>query len=77
MAAYGNNNITGNPTFKNTGAAPFALAAGSPCINTGTNVTTWMVGKVDLLGNPRMLSSRVDMGAYEFVPPLGTMIRLQ
>jgi|GEM_PF-478021 len=33
---YGANNIEGNPLFKGTGAHPYQLQAGSPCIDAGT-----------------------------------------
>lgn len=33
---YGTNNIEGNPLFKETGAHPYQLQAGSPCIDAGT-----------------------------------------
>jgi len=77
VAAYGSNNVTGDPKLKNKGTTPFALAAGSPCINTGTNVNSWMVGAIDMAGNPRIIGGRVEMGAYEYVPPLGTMVQIK
>ncbi len=61
-------NTTNNPLFANFAAHDFRLTAGSPCFNTGTN-QTWMIGTVDLDGNPRIdrLIGQVDMGCYEYV----------
>jgi parallel beta-helix repeat protein len=44
----------------------FHLAPGSSAIDTGTNDTEPPLQAVDLDGNPRIISDRVDMGAYEF-----------
>ncbi len=66
-------NITNNPLFANAAGGNYRLTSGSPCINTGTD-QNWMVGAVDLDGNPRIVGSTVDMGAYEYPPPLGTLI---
>ncbi len=47
---------------------PYALAADSPCINTGTLELPYGVElpAYDLAGNPRVMGSNIDMGAYEF-----------
>jgi hypothetical protein len=39
----------------------------SPCINTGNNTAISDDITTDLDGNPRIIESQVDMGAYEFV----------
>lgn len=57
----GGGNTNGNPLFVNG----FCLAAGSPCIDRGTN-QSWMVGAIDLAGIPRIINGSVDMGAYEY-----------
>jgi hypothetical protein len=51
-----------NPLFVNS-TSDFQLSAGSPAINTGTN--TYASG-TDLLGNPRIYNTIVDMGPYEY-----------
>ena len=38
--------------------------ADSPCRNAGVN-EDWMVGACGLLGRPRIVNSRVDIGCYE------------
>lgn len=60
----GSENITSDPSFLNAGAGNYRLAAGSPCINAGTN-QDWMTNSVDLDGLARIVQGRVDMGAYE------------
>ncbi|MCK5853071.1 hypothetical protein KAH27_08600, partial [bacterium] len=59
--------ITNNPEFANADAGNYQLLFSSPCINSGTNMD-WMISTTDLDGNPRIIGTTVDMGAYEFVP---------
>ena len=68
-----NGNITGDPLFVDPLNRDFRLSAGSPCENQGLN-QGWMALATDLAGNPRIRCARVEMGAYEIVPPLGTMV---
>jgi hypothetical protein len=62
-------NISNDPEFVNGATGNYRLAESSPCINAGTN--TYVTWNTDLDGNPRVYGSRVDMGAYEFVPEPG------
>jgi len=57
-------NITNSPLFVNFAANKLRLASTSPCINSGNNAG--VSGPTDLDGNPRIVSSTVDMGAFEF-----------
>jgi hypothetical protein len=41
------------------------LRSGSPAINTGSNAAVPTGTTTDLAGNPRLVGSRVDLGAYE------------
>ncbi len=50
------------------------LAAGSPSIDAGNNAALPPTVVVDLDGNPRIAGGSVDMGPYEFVPPLPRML---
>ncbi len=70
-------NITGvDPLFNDApdhSGAPFTLGdyrlqAGSPVIDAGNNAlyTGDLVANKDLIGNPRLTGSAIDMGAYEF-----------
>ena len=63
-AVDGMGNITNNPVLKNLAGGDYRLRMTSPCVNTGTN-QSWMTGAADLEGNPRILKTIVDMGAYE------------
>ena len=56
-SGYGTNHVAGN----------YALAKGSPCIDTGTN-QSWMATALDFANKGR-LNGIVDMGAYEYYPP--------
>jgi len=69
-------NITNNPIFAAFAEGNYRLTSRSPCVNTGTN-RDWMTGAVDRDGEPRLVGTTVDMGAYEFPPPLGTVIIVQ
>lgn len=59
----GAGNIAGDPLFVNAASNNFRLQVGSPSLDAGTN--SQVVGSTDLDGNPRILGTRVDMGAYE------------
>jgi parallel beta-helix repeat protein len=67
----------------------YHLLADSPCIDAGSNVTlpadvadldgdgdTEEPIPIDLDGNPRVINGRVDMGAYEYSPPIPADIRI-
>jgi hypothetical protein len=73
----GDNNTTNgcisvDPLFVNTNAADYRLTKFSSCVNAGIN-QAWMVNALDLDGNPRIKSGKVDMGAYECQSVGGTM----
>ncbi len=51
------------PLFVNAETGDYREAAGSPTIDAGIND---QVGPLDLAGNPRILGSAPDIGAYEF-----------
>ena len=61
----GNNNIIGeNPLF--VGNGDYSLQENSPAIDNGNNLFLPVEITKDLLGNPRISNTAVDMGAYEF-----------
>jgi hypothetical protein len=62
-AASGTSNITPAPAFVNLAGGDFHLQIGSPCIDTGLNGLAETPNDLD--GNPRIVDSTVDMGAYE------------
>ena len=59
------------PKFKNSATGDYQILAGSPAIDTGTNLLTG-IGIKDLAGNTRIVDGRktgnlvIDMGAYEY-----------
>ena len=70
---YDTGNITNAPLFADESTGDYRLTSPSPCVNTGV-ARAWMTGAVDLDGNPRLVGTTVDMGAYELPPPAGTCI---
>ena len=74
-AVGGMGNITNNPGLKNLAGGDYHLRMTSPCVNAGTN-QLWMTGAVDLDGNPRILKTIVDMGAYETRLWQGTIFKI-
>ncbi len=69
--------VTNEPLFVDSVNDNYRLKNGSPCINKGTNMT-WAtaVGATDLGGDPRIIRHIIDMGAYEWHPPKGTVFSL-
>ncbi len=63
VGGSGNNISNVDPLFVNAGAGNYRLQNASPAINTG--VVTSSTAAVDLAGNPRVVGSTVDRGAYE------------
>ncbi|MEO6690512.1 MAG: choice-of-anchor Q domain-containing protein, partial [Dokdonella sp.] len=59
----GSNIANSDPLFVNAGAGNYRLQNASPAINTG--VSSSSMADIDLAGNPRVVGSTVDMGAYE------------
>ncbi len=57
-------NITNAPLFVNPAGGDLRLQSNSPCINSGFH--SFVSEPTDLDGNPRIVSSTVDIGAYEY-----------
>jgi hypothetical protein len=57
-------NFTAAPLFVDRAGANFRLQSNSPCIDAGNN--SYVVATADLDGRPRIVGSRVDIGAYEY-----------
>ena len=66
-------NINGDPLFVDFSLRDYQLFAGSPCVDAGRD-RAWMLDALDLIGNARIERLRVDMGAFENVPPPGTIL---
>jgi hypothetical protein len=54
-----------DPRYVSLTTPDFHVAAGSPAVNTGTNLGTTVVGTVDFAGNSRVQGTNIDIGAYE------------
>jgi len=59
-------NISADPLFLDP-AKNFHLGTGSPAIDAGSNSAPYLPG-TDYDGNPRIVNSTVEMGAYEYFP---------
>lgn len=57
-------NVFTNPLFVSAGTADLRLSSGSPAIDAG--IKTVVASISDLNGNPRIVGSAVDMGAFEY-----------
>ncbi len=69
----GEGNFDDDPLFVGTGPYPYALQADSPCIEQGNPTTTGLhLPLFDLAGHARLYNTRVDVGAYEWVPVAST-----
>jgi parallel beta-helix repeat protein len=64
-----NGNITNAPAFVDAAAGNYRLQSNSPCINWGSDA--YVSIDTDLDGNPRIVGTQVDMGAYEYQIDLG------
>jgi len=54
----------------------YHLLAGSPCIDAGDPNYIPEPNETDLDGNPRIINGRIDMGAYEYSPPMSAEVRI-
>lgn len=73
ILTVGPGNFNADPLLANIAATNFALRAGSPCIDAGTNLSLWVSN--DLKFIPRPLdgngdgTAAFDIGAHEFLLP--------
>ncbi|RKY12915.1 MAG: hypothetical protein DRP63_10220, partial [Planctomycetota bacterium] len=63
-----NNCIHDDPQFVDAANGDYHLKGTSPCIDAGDNSLVPSGVTTDLDGNPRIVSSTVDIGAYEYQP---------
>jgi hypothetical protein len=70
---WGEGNLDEDPMFLGSDEFPYAIDAGSPCIDAGTlDLPPGIeLPEFDLAGNPRVWGESVDMGAYEYGPWVG------
>ncbi|MCS7055460.1 MAG: right-handed parallel beta-helix repeat-containing protein [Thermoflexales bacterium] len=61
----GQNYVEGDPQFVNPSAGDFRLRANSPALNKGNSTHLPASALTDFAGNPRVVGTAVDIGAYE------------
>lgn len=76
--AHGPGNITSDPRLTMGGEFPYVPMLGSPCMNSGLNAA-WMTDYTDershdRYGRRRIVGSVVDMGAFEALGAIQTLI---
>ena len=54
----------------------YHLLEDSPCINAGDPNHPYDPNETDLEGRPRVIGGRIDMGAYEYSPPIQAEVRI-
>jgi len=54
----------------------YHLLPNSPCIDTGDPNYIVEPNETDLDGKPRVMGGRIDMGAYEYSPPISAEVRI-
>ena len=71
---YDDTNINTDPMFYGGEEYPYNLSDNSPCIDAGTlDLPDFIeLPDKDLAGNPRIFNDKIDMGAYEWDPTVGT-----
>ena len=77
----GVNNINSNPIFEANGTnygilhvkGDYRLRPNSPCINKGI-LKNWMRFEYDVAGEKRYRGQFPEIGAYEYIPPKGSII---
>lgn len=60
-----NGNVSVDPLFIDPASDNYHLRAGSPAIDTGSNLLPATLPSTDLSGNPRTVNGTVDLGAFE------------
>ena len=70
---YDSTNISDYPEFVENEDYYYNLNDNSPCINAGTLnfPDSALLPETDLAGNPRVVGSTIDIGAYEWNPTVG------
>jgi len=71
LPVSGDGNVTDEPDFADAVNGDYHLQDGSPCINAGNN--NYVSAVNDLDDNTRIISTMVDIGAYEFQSPASSI----
>ena len=67
----GEGDINKQPVFVDAAAGDLHLAAGSPAINSGADLSSLV--STDIEGNTRPSFRGFEMGAYEYLEPSGSI----
>lgn len=67
------NVIVADPLFADAANGNYRLKSGSPAIEAGDNSFIAGFENLDVDGNTRLKQANVDLGAYEWQPPAGTL----
>ncbi|MEY4927073.1 MAG: hypothetical protein RI894_1509 [Bacteroidota bacterium] len=59
--------ISADPLLVITATGGYRIGCGSPCLDAGTNVQVLPAATTDIVGNPRIQNTTVDMGAFEIL----------
>ncbi len=62
----GEGNVNADPLFLDISAGDYHLSANSPCIDGGNPMYEFILGEVDIDGDPLLGQGRIDIGADEF-----------
>ena len=73
----GEGNLDADPCFVDSDNSDYHLLPGSPCIDAGDPNYIAEPNETDLDGNPRIINSRIDMGAYEYIPPIPSDVDIE
>ena len=72
----GTGNFGTDPCFANANNSDYHLLPGSSCIDTGDPNFIAEPNDTDLDGRPRVIGCRIDMGAYEYSPPIQAEVKI-
>lgn len=61
----GPTNISADPLFVAPRSGDYHLGVGSPCINQGLPAFNFVLGQMDIDGQPRIIGNEIDIGADE------------
>ena len=68
--------IVADPCFTDADDNDYHLLPDSPCIDAGDPNYIAEPNETDLDGKPRIIGGRIDMGAYEYSPPIPAEVRI-
>jgi len=72
----GEGNVDTVPMFVNAAGGDYHLLPDSLCIDAGDPNYIAGPNETDLDGRPRVIGGRIDMGAYEFFPPVECLLHI-